>query len=87
VGDDVGLELAEGAIDFVAVGDRPLDLGEALALGEVAGAAGRVVVDREHLVALVEQAVGEMGTDEAAPARDQDLHSRSLRPFCGDRCR
>jgi hypothetical protein len=41
---------------------------------QVVAAAGRVVVDDEDLVVLSQQPIGEVGADETAPARDQDLH-------------
>ena len=72
--DAVRSETVEGGGDGVGVGDRVLDDGQRLVLGQVVTTPRREVVDDENLVTVSQQPIGEVGADEPAPARDQNLH-------------
>ena len=67
-------EIVEGRGDGVGVGDRVLDDGQGVMLGQVVTTPRGEVVDDENVVAVSQQPIGEVGADEPAPARDQNLH-------------
>lgn len=72
--DAIRSEIVEGAGDGVGVGDRILDDGQRLVLGQVVTTPRREVVDDENLMTVSQQPIGEVGADKPAPARDQNLH-------------
>ncbi len=68
LGDDRGVQHAV---------DHEMEVGVVGEVGDVLQAAGREVVDDEHLVAVGEKKVGEVRADETGPTRDQCSHSAS----------
>ena len=78
VDDEVWVEALERLEHGVGVLDRVLHDRERVVLGQVVAAAGGVVVDDEDLVALSQQPIGEVGSDESRSPRDQNLHLASL---------
>ena len=67
----------ERALDEDVLGHVVLDEVEALVagqVGDVVHVAGAEVVHGDHLVALSQQAVAEMGADEAGSAGDENAH-------------
>ena len=55
--------------------DEILEARPALQMADVVDRSGGQVVEDQHVVSLLEQRFGEMGSDEAGPACDQRSHS------------
>src|SRR4051812_45280131 len=68
-------ELVEDPAHGIGVGDRALDDREPFPFTQIVATPGRVVIDREDLVALSQQPIGEVRADKPAPSRYQNPHS------------
>jgi hypothetical protein len=49
----------------------------AFQVADIFHAAGGEVIEQDHLLTLLQQSLGKMGTDEASAARDQVSHTTS----------
>jgi hypothetical protein len=45
---------------------------------DVGGGSGGEVVEHRNLMALAEEGIGKVGSDESGPARDENAHPRSF---------
>ena len=74
MGDHVGTEVLERAVERLPVGDRALDQGQSVPLGRLSRRpVAKLSMTRTSWPSL-KQPLGQMGADEAAPACDQNLH-------------